>query len=119
MELDIFYSFDVIGFFDTTWSFFDSKFEYFTVLNKKIELVFVIGTRDYLKDPFCFERRVDIFNINFIEVFCIQLVISYPETHIWAQSNLKRLDRVESSYLGLTITFIIENNFEWNYWLRH
>lgn len=57
-------------------------------------------------DTFGFERRVDIFDICFVEVLVVELVITQPEPHIGSQRNLQRLDRRRSTQRTKLITFI-------------
>lgn len=56
-------------------------------------MVSLMGVGDYLMDSFGFKRWVNVFDLYFVQVLVVQLIVANLKTEIRGKSNLYAIDR--------------------------
>lgn len=76
MQLYIFCSLYVIRLLDFAGTVLYAQTEYLAILDEEKVLIGGVGAGEDLLDSFCFQWRVNVLDLYFVEVFCVELVIT-------------------------------------------
>ena len=76
MKLDIFCPVNSIGLLNFARALLDSEFKNFPIFDKQKILIMGVRASNNLLDALGLKRRINVLNINFVQIFGIQLLVS-------------------------------------------